>query len=225
METEVAVLTLPQMETLASSVLRANRPESKHGEVTEMCHELIRTIKNNMRLFTLAENPMLLCIIALAGEGFLNARIQIDALRFSLIERLLARLTECGSDQERVTGVLMEMILPCLGAMIDRAEVQSFLDGRLKDPLERMETKSAIYQAALALEAGQAMPFGERFGLVYIAAGKSIIGSQAATSATPSGWRRLVAWIRPERIAPLTISPYPLQLWAPGRSNHAGGPV
>ncbi|MCI0733029.1 MAG: SUMF1/EgtB/PvdO family nonheme iron enzyme [Methylococcaceae bacterium] len=369
-ETEVAGLTVPQMETLASSVLRANRPESKHGGVAEKCDELIRKIKNNPRLFGLAENPMLLSIIALvfdeqgdlprkrvelyeyclrlilevreereagikyrlitkidqkyyalrklalffvernesqfsgdllkqqlksiapeinlpvdrcddfvdelckigilhrisslgeqydfvhktfleylaareiqenpprerlvfehaedpawrevillyigllgdpkplietltrrgqvalAGEGFLNARIQTDNLRSSLIEGLVARLAEGGRDRERVTPVLMEMILPCLGELIDRAEVQAFLEARIQDPLERMETKAAIYQAALLLEPDAAKRFGERFDLVYIRAGKSFIGTERSGLEKLPGWRALAAWIR-----------------------------
>lgn len=379
-ETEVAGLTLPQIETLALSVIRANQPQSKHDQLAEQCSRLINAIKGNKGLLSLAENPMLLSIIALvfddegdlprkrvelyecclklilglreetvahityrfrydidqkyyalrklalyfteqnifqftgtilkrelkgiasvinlsadevddfidelckigimrkisafddnydfvhktfleylaareiqenqsdkerlifdhaedpvwrevvllyvgllgnaervdgitdkllnrgvvalAGECYLNARIQTDAMRSRLINLLSARVTEGGGDKERVTGVLMEMILPCLDIMIGQPEVQEFLDERLKDPFERMETRSTIYKAGLALEPDEAVRFGERFDLVYVPAGKSMIGSESYDLGIPSKWRQLMAWIRRERLKP-----------------------
>ena len=101
--------------------------------------------------------------LALAGECFLHARIPVEAIRSDLIEALFAHLKTEESDKQRITDVLIEMILPRLEKVIDQQLVQNFLESRLKDLLERPEIKSAIYQAALGLEPTLASEFGKRF--------------------------------------------------------------
>ena len=137
--------------------------------------------------------------VALAGESFLNARIQTDAMRTRLIDLLSVRVIEGGIDKDRITGVLIEMILPCLNALIDESQVQDFLEGRVNDPLERMETKAAIYKAGLVLEPDAAAQFGERFDLVYIPAGESWIGEDSSEPKA-SSWRRIKARIHRAKV-------------------------
>ena len=67
-ETFVAGLTVPQMETLTLNVLQSNQPGFEDGERNQQCSDLIARVKDNPRLLLLAENPMLLSIIALVFD-------------------------------------------------------------------------------------------------------------------------------------------------------------
>ncbi len=134
--------------------------------------------------------------LALAGECFLNARIPVETIRADLIEAIFARLKTEEGDNERISSVLMEMILPCLETVIDQLAVQNFLESRIKDPLERPETKSAIYKAGLGLENTLASEFGERFELAYVAEGKSIVGVKVPRSYLPSLKEKMYFWIK-----------------------------
>ena len=136
--------------------------------------------------------------LALAGECFLHARIPVEAIRSDLIKALFAHLKAEESDKQRITDVLMEMILPRLEKVIGQPVEQDFLESRLKDLLERPAIKSAIYQAALGLEPTLAGEFGERFDLAYVPAGKSFIRVESPISYRPSLKEKLYSWIKRE---------------------------
>ena len=134
--------------------------------------------------------------VALAGECFLNARIQLEMIREDLITALLAGIKSDDGDKDRMTDVLMGMILPNLEKVINQSEVQNILESRLQDPLERSQTKSAIYKAGLSLEPKLAKKFGERFNLSYVPAGKSIIGVDSPRSYRLSLTEIMLSWIK-----------------------------
>lgn len=126
--------------------------------------------------------------IALAGECFLNTRIPIEAIRKQLMGKLLAQVSIENAEKERASHVLIEMYLPNLAAVTGQEEAQDFLEGRLNDPLERPEVKAAIYKESLRLSPEKAASFAERFDLVYIPAGRSVIGVESPQVLRESDW-------------------------------------
>jgi|GEM_PF-2288603 len=135
---------------------------------------------------------------ALAGECFLNTRIPIESLRSEMTEQLLTMVDADSVDKGRCTQVLMDMFLPHLGEVIDRPQVEAFLQRRVVDPLERWEVKAAIYQAGLELDSTKAGSFASRFGLVYVPGGNSVVGVAAPRCDKLPLWFRFIAWIKQE---------------------------
>lgn len=68
LETKIAALSLPQIKTLTTSVLRANRGELTDQEIDVKSRRLLDEVRSNEHLQVLAENPMLLSIIAVVYQ-------------------------------------------------------------------------------------------------------------------------------------------------------------